>query len=164
MSIWNSSPHYSVRGLILSPDEKSICLIRREKKNQLYYVAPGGGLEKGEAIEVGLVREIHEETGLHIAEAVRLGAIQFEGRLQVYFAAKATSLFLRPQGEESSLLWQRENGLFHPEWIEIAKIESVPVVSVFIRDLIRDYPTRGWPQVEFKLTEKVRATQSFKVG
>lgn len=164
MPLWKTSPSFSVRGLILSPDEESICLIRREKKGQLYYVAPGGRLEKNETPEEGLLREVREETGLRIQSPIRRGIVQFDGKMQVYFSARAEARRIKAEGPESSLVWQKSNGLFHPEWIPLSQVAEIPMVSNYIRDLIVNYRTQGWPENEFKLIEKNRVTQKMRVS
>lgn len=164
MSIWNFSKNISVRGLILSPDGKQLCLIRREKRGQLYYVAPGGGLGKNEDHVIGLHREVLEETGLEICGAEKRGVIEFEGKLQVYYSARALGTRISPSGEESSLVWQKDHGLFHPEWISFHDLEQLPFVSPVVLKALIDYPIKGWPRVEFKELEKQRSTKTLKAS
>lgn len=60
----------AVKGVILNQDNK--VLIMSEKGR---WQAPGGRLEQGEKLKVGLVREVNEETGitdLEIGEAVHV--------------------------------------------------------------------------------------------
>lgn len=166
MSIWKFTKSTSVRGLILNADETHICLIRREKRGQLYYVAPGGGLEKGEDPIVGLRREVQEETGLTLEAGgiARLGAIEFEGTQQVYYSARTQGQLIAPSGQEASLLWQKDNGLFHPEWIAFSALKDLPFVSPVVLKLLVAYPEQGWPHAEFHVREKERATRKLKVS
>lgn len=64
---------YSVRGIIMR-DGKLAMQCSKEGE----YKIPGGGLEKGENFKQALVREVLEETGLHVKqESIReLGEIQ----------------------------------------------------------------------------------------
>lgn len=164
MAIWNFLKAVSVRGLVLSPDGQSVCLIRREKRGVLYYVAPGGGLEKNEQLIPGLRREVLEETGLTIDSVERRGVIEFESTQQVYFSAVAQSTALHPTGQESSLVWQKDNGLFHPEWISFKNLAELPFVSPLVLNLLKAYPQTGWPPTEFQQLEKTRATRPLKVS
>lgn len=166
MSIWKFSKSTSVRALILNAEETHVCLIRREKRGQLYYVAPGGGLEKNEDPIAGLRREVQEETGLQLEAGgiQRLGAIEFEGTEQVYFAARTRGQLMNPSGQEASLVWQKDNGLFHPEWISFQAMKDLPFVSPVVLKLLVDYPVQGWPQTEFRVREKERATRKLKVS
>lgn len=166
MSIWKFAKSTSVRGLILNEDETHLCLIRREKRGFLYYVAPGGGLEKGEDPIYGLRREVREETGLELEAGgiERRGVIEFEGTKQVYYSARTRGQLIAPSGQEASLLWQKDNGLFHPEWIAFADLKDLPFVSPVVLQLLVDYPHKGWPAAEFQVREKERATRKLKVS
>ncbi len=64
---------YSVRGIILR-DGKLAMQCSREGE----YKIPGGGIEAGESYEQALVREVLEETGLHVKpDSIReIGEIQ----------------------------------------------------------------------------------------
>lgn len=63
---------YSVRGIV-ERDGKLAMQCSRDGE----YKIPGGGLEKGEDFLRALVREVHEETGLHVIKeaVVELGEI-----------------------------------------------------------------------------------------
>lgn len=55
----------AVRALLLTPnDEVLLIRIRRPDGGQGFWIAPGGGLEPGEAPDDGLRRELREELGL----------------------------------------------------------------------------------------------------
>lgn len=164
MSIWKPAPSLSVRALLVSPDQSAICLIRREKKGRLYYVAPGGGLEKDESPITGLEREVREETGLSFSNPVRRGAVHFEGRSQIYFSATADNLRLHGTGIEHSLIWQKTNGLFHPEWILFEDLSKITFVSEAVKSLIVKVPLEGWPDKEFSFRETERTTTALKVS
>ncbi len=53
----------SVYGLVLHNN----ALLLAQSKHTGRYLLPGGGIEKGEAIEAALMREVYEETGITIA-------------------------------------------------------------------------------------------------
>jgi len=53
-----------VRAIIIQGDK--ILLINRVKKDDNYWVFPGGGIEPGESKEVAVVRECKEELGLNV--------------------------------------------------------------------------------------------------
>ena len=52
----------SVYGLIVH--DKKLLVVRATYTQR--YVLPGGGIEKGEAMDVALIREVHEETGIPV--------------------------------------------------------------------------------------------------
>lgn len=49
-------------GAVVHVDDK-ILLVRHRKDGRSYWLLPGGGLEVGERVEAGLIRELAEETG-----------------------------------------------------------------------------------------------------
>ena len=63
----------AVRGVVLD-ENKKVALIFA--KNRGYYELPGGGVEKEETIEEGLLREIREETGCDVEIIKEVGNIK----------------------------------------------------------------------------------------
>ena len=56
----------AIRAILLTPKSEVLLLrIRLPEAMESFWIAPGGGLEPGEAIEEGLKRELREELGLH---------------------------------------------------------------------------------------------------
>lgn len=53
-----------VRAIIIR--NGNIILIKRTKKDEVYFVFPGGGVEEGETDREALIREIKEELGLDV--------------------------------------------------------------------------------------------------
>jgi len=60
----------AARLLVINP-ARQVLLFRFQHKGDAldgrdYWATPGGGLEEGETFEAAAIRELHEETGLHI--------------------------------------------------------------------------------------------------
>jgi ADP-ribose pyrophosphatase YjhB (NUDIX family) len=51
-------------GILVKGDQ--ILLVRHEKNGKSYWLLPGGGVDFGETVEQGLIREFQEEVGLNI--------------------------------------------------------------------------------------------------
>ncbi len=64
---------YGARTVILTEDNK-IVLIKVEKGN--YFTLVGGGIEEGETIEEGMIRECKEESGYDVSIVTSLGYIE----------------------------------------------------------------------------------------
>jgi 8-oxo-dGTP pyrophosphatase MutT (NUDIX family) len=59
----------AVRALLLTGDHEILLMqIRAPQGGDPFWIAPGGGLEPGEAMEAGLRRELAEELGLNTFE------------------------------------------------------------------------------------------------
>src|SRR5437762_3165032 len=55
----------AIRAILLTPKSEVLLLrIRLPEATDFFWIAPGGGLEPGEAVEEGLKRELREELGL----------------------------------------------------------------------------------------------------
>ena len=60
----------AARLLVINP-ARQVLLFRFQHKGDAldgrdYWATPGGGLEEGETFEAAAIRELHEETGLHV--------------------------------------------------------------------------------------------------
>lgn len=116
---------YSVRGIIMR-NEKLAMQCSRDGE----YKIPGGGVESGENYLEALVREVHEETGLHVIEntVCELGEIR-EIRRDIFEARKkyiCHSLFYYCEvGEEQDELQLTSSEVakgYVLEWAEPEKI------------------------------------------
>lgn len=56
--------HYCASAFVIEKKEKKILLVKHKKFNK--WVQPGGHIEPNESPEEAVLREVYEETGLHI--------------------------------------------------------------------------------------------------
>ena len=54
----------AVRALILTPEREILLFRLRPPKGDCFWIAPGGGLDRGETVEAALRRELLEELGI----------------------------------------------------------------------------------------------------
>jgi len=54
----------AVRALLLTPDNEVLLIRVKSRTGNVFWIAPGGGIEPGESVEEALRRELREELGL----------------------------------------------------------------------------------------------------
>ena len=67
----SGEPRVRVAAVVVQDEQ--ILLVRHQKDGQTYWLLPGGGVDFGERMDVALIREVLEETGL----TVRVGQVLF---------------------------------------------------------------------------------------
>ena len=119
----------SVYGLII---QNGKLLVAKGQYTQRY-VLPGGGIEKGEAIDAALVREVKEETGIEIEVREFLHFttdffyydpldLAIHGFLFFYGCKPLTTDLKLPD-------YPPEEGLEAPFWVEIERLDSAAFQS-----------------------------------
>ncbi len=81
------------RGAVILIQNNQIALIKRVRKNEEYFLIPGGQVEEGETIEEAAIRETYEELGLHVQLGPLAAVVEFPSRpnrTQYYYWAQIT--------------------------------------------------------------------------
>ena len=78
----NGTIRVGCSAVIFDEDREKILLTRREDNNQ--WCLPGGGMEPGESASETCVREVEEETGLHVTIKRLIGVYTTPDELIVY--------------------------------------------------------------------------------
>ena len=127
-----------VRAIILHNDK--VILIKREKKDELYWVFPGGGVELSDMnFEVALKRECKEELGINIEVGEFLIKQFFRGESESFYICRFESGELGtgngPEYDGDSYY----GGSHVVEMIDVSEIANINLKPVNIRDLVVEY-------------------------
>lgn len=126
------------RGSIILAVNNKVAVIKREFGNKVYYVFPGGGIEKGETPQEAAKREAYEELGLQVTIGECIAEIAYNG-IQYYFAAQVIDgEFGTGKGAE---FFNEGRGSYTPEWMEIDKLSIVDMRPPELLEVIQAHYT-----------------------
>jgi 8-oxo-dGTP diphosphatase len=115
--------------IILS--KRHLLLIHRIREAQDYYVFPGGHIETGESAEQACIREVLEETGLHIAWMRYAFDHAAPARLMHYFFVQTHPGTLTLGGPEAKK--QSQDNRYLLEWIPMAHVGMINLQPAPVR-------------------------------
>lgn len=115
----------------------------KRKDIQEYYTFPGGGLEEGETLEEGTIREIKEEFGIDVKVVKKLYELEskrFNQKEYFFLCEYVSGKFGTGQGPEfSNNPKYIDSGKYIPEIIKKEEIKNIPLLPPEIKDkLIMD--------------------------
>ena len=131
-----------VAGII--PMEDGFALMHRKdvikrKDFQEYYTFPGGGLEAGETLEEGTIREIEEEFGIKVKIVKKLYEInseKFNQKEIFYLCEYVSGEFGTGTGPEfDNNPAYADCGKYIPEIIEVNKIKDILLVPQNVKEM-----------------------------
>ena len=143
------TPPWRVRaGAICIDDDDRVVLNRGEWDRGPFFEIPGGGVEEGETVEEAVVRELEEETGLHVRIERKLAMVWKSGREEHYF-------LVRPDGPSLREQLDLEPG-FTQEWVPISSLPDVPVWPKRLAWRVADWHAAGrWPESPVWLIDSI---------
>lgn len=114
------------RVIIYNPDLTAILLIHRQKKQQNYWVVPGGGAKRSETPRETAIREINEELRIELtpAQLRQLFVIGDEYFFLTDYRQKAVPDISGEEKERST-----STNVYRPAWVtlsELLKINLMP--------------------------------------
>ena len=116
-------------GLVIDIGQVLLCRISNDLPHAGMWTLPGGGLEFGEHPEVGMVREVEEETGLVVAPTGLAGIDSISGEvpersfhsIRVIYYTEVRGGTLRSEAEGSTDLC---------DWHPIDTLDSLGIVDL----------------------------------
>ena len=110
----------------------------RNKDYQEYYTFPGGGLEEGETLEEGVIREIKEEFGINVKEIKKLYELEnTKLHMKEYFflCEYLDGEFGTGDGEEfSNNPEYKDSGDYIPEIVKAEDIKKLVLLPLEIKE------------------------------
>ena len=110
----------------------------KRKDYQEYYTFPGGGLEEGETLEDGVIREIKEEFGINVEVIKKLYEMKSEkfNQKEYFFLCKyIDGKFGTGEGPEfSNDPKYIDSGKYIPEIISKEKVKEIILLPTEIKD------------------------------
>lgn len=143
------TPPWRVRAGAVCVDENDrVVLNRGERASGLFYEIPGGGVESGETVEEAVVRELEEETGIHVRIERKLAQVWKDGREEHYF-------LVRPDGRSTRTTLDLEPG-FTLEWVPISSLGDLPVWPKRLAWRVAQWHAESaWPDPPVELIDSI---------
>ncbi|MBC5638730.1 NUDIX domain-containing protein [Ornithinibacillus sp. BX22] len=114
------------RASVVIIENQKVALIKRKNAGSVYYVFPGGGIEKEESPEDGARREAFEELGVEVKVKECIAEVEYYG-IQYYFLSEIINgTFGTGQGEEYTDK-ERNRGIYLPVWVDISRLSEIDV-------------------------------------
>ncbi len=126
----------SVRAVLVERGE--VLLIKRVRSEEIYWVFPGGRVERGETAFDALTRELQEEASILVRPVDILASEQApDGQLTTWYVCERVSGVPRAgDGAEWSGSLPPEVGTFELQSVPISELSGMNIVPHRIRDLV----------------------------
>jgi 8-oxo-dGTP diphosphatase len=132
--------------VVLLQDDR-IALLERNRRGTRYFVFPGGGIENGETPSEAAAREGEEELGVKLQVKRLVAEVWYQNLPQYFFLAEVTGGdFGTGFGKEMSSAANSNQGSYHPCWIPVAELTTLPVLPTLVARYIYTACQDGWSE------------------
>lgn len=146
----------AVRAIIIH--QNNLLVMRREKFGKLYYTLIGGHVELGESTEKALLREVHEETKLHVAKP-RLVYIEHSpepyGDQYVYLCEYVAGVPMLHEKSDEIAINKGGDNIYTPMWVSLKELPSLPFRTSNIQQRILNGVSHGFPEQVEEFSSKI---------
>lgn len=134
------------RAVAILIENGRVAMIERRRQGSLFYVFPGGHVERGELPTEAAVREAEEELGLRVSVIRPIAESTYADRLHYYYLVACNGgEFGSGTGQELSRSPDSERGSVRPVWLPIAQFAKVVIYPAQMAQLICQAIEQGWP-------------------
>ena len=135
------------RAAVILVQDGKIALLERNRRGTRYFVFPGGGVDKGETPEQAAAREADEELGVQVNVVRLVAEVTYHGMPQYFFLAEVTGgEFGAGYGKEMSSAAESDQGSYHPCWIPVTELTTLPVLPSIVARYVYNAFRDGWPE------------------
>ncbi len=129
-----------IRPATITLKENKVLLVRSNYNGKEFFLFPGGGLEFGETLEEGAIRETFEETGIKvkIKKLIHINEYIYK---EDWTKRSITSFFLAELIGEKEINMQTsdEGKIKEALWIEIDELDKIDIRPKIIVKALKNY-------------------------
>jgi len=116
-----------IRTATVTIADGKVLLVNSKYDDGEYYLFPGGGLEFGETVEEGAIRETLEETGIKVKIVKLIHLNEFIYKSDWNKRSVTTFFLATPVSENDSILTDDGGKIKQISWINIADLKNLDV-------------------------------------
>ena len=125
-----------IRTATVTIKDRKVLLVSSKYDDGEYYLFPGGGVEFGETVEEGAVRETFEETGIRVKIDKLLHINEFIYR-DDWNKRSITFFFLAiPEEESTDNISNDEGKIKKVEWVDISNLNDLDVRPKILANIL----------------------------
>ncbi|MGV8086493.1 MAG: NUDIX domain-containing protein [Candidatus Woesearchaeota archaeon] len=125
-----------IRAATITISDGKVLLVNSKYSSDEYYLFPGGGVEFGETIEEGAIRETLEETGIKVSikKLVHVNEYIFKSD----WTKRSIAMFFLSEkiGDNFNTLTNDNGKIKSIEWVDIKKLDTIDIHPKILAELL----------------------------